>query len=130
MRLRVSSLVSTVVDVYPIYQLGLGAVVDIAEQPAMLELQKTYGKTIHTWAVDVSPDLPLGPPSLMASYTSDEQVPVAMVKARDDRLGVSTEAQRKHRQSYLPKYDKHREADQWEKSGKGIQFIADEVELT
>jgi hypothetical protein len=26
-----------------------GAVTDVAEQPAMLELQKTYGKTIHTW---------------------------------------------------------------------------------
>ncbi|KAJ3562706.1 hypothetical protein NP233_g9407 [Leucocoprinus birnbaumii] len=106
-----------------------GAVVNIAEQPAMLELHKTYGKTIHTWAVDISPDLPLGPPSLMASYTSDEQVPVTMVAERDSRLGVSTEAQKKHRQGYLPVFEKHREADEWEKSGKGIQFIADEVEL-
>ena len=43
---------------------------DLAEQPAMLELQKTYGKTIHTWAIDASPDLPLGPPNLMMSYVA------------------------------------------------------------
>jgi hypothetical protein len=54
----------------------------------MLELQKTYGKTIHTWvscplngvditltectcvqAFDKHPDLPLGPPHLMMAYT-------------------------------------------------------------
>lgn len=101
----------------------------MAEQPAMLELQKTYGKTIHTWAIDVSPDLPLGPPHLMGSYTSDEQVPHEMVNARDNRVGVSTEAQRDYRKKYLPPYEKSEDADEWEKSGKGVQFIANEVEL-
>lgn len=107
----------------------IGVITDIAEQPAMLELQQSYGKTIHTWAIDATPDLPLGPPNLMASYTSDEQVPAERVKARDSRLGVSTEAQREHRRSYLPKYDKDGEADKWEKSGKGVRFIATEVGL-
>jgi hypothetical protein len=95
----------------------------------MLELQKTYGKTIHTWEVDVTPELPLGPPSLMISYTSDNQVPKELVKSRDQRLGTQTEAQRQHRQSYLPAYEKNEGADEWEKSGKGVQFIAQEVDL-
>ncbi|KXN84567.1 hypothetical protein AN958_12313 [Leucoagaricus sp. SymC.cos] len=106
-----------------------GTVVDVAEQPAMLELQQSYGKTVHTWAIDVSPDLPLGPPNLMAAYTSDDQVPTETVKARDTRLGVSTEAQKEYRRSYLPKYEKNEEADEWEKSGKGLQFLATAVEL-
>lgn len=107
----------------------VGAIIDIAEQPAMIVLQQTYGKTIHTWAVDTFPDLPLGPPSLMVSYTSDEQIPHDLVHARDQRLGMVTEAQKEYRKNYLPSYEKERDADEWEKSGKGVQFIASEVEL-
>ncbi|KAH7889453.1 hypothetical protein F5I97DRAFT_1940806 [Phlebopus sp. FC_14] len=83
---------------------------DIAKKPAMLELQKTYGKTIHTWAFDESPDLPLGPPRLTVAYTSDAQ------------LGISSETKRKHRQGYLPHYEKDINADQWGKSRTGIVF--------
>jgi hypothetical protein len=32
------------------------------------------GKTVHTWAFDQHPDLPLGPPNVMMSYTG-ESVP-------------------------------------------------------
>lgn len=55
------------ISTHETYLLVTGPATDIAEQPAMLELQKTYGKTIHTWAIDIHPDLPLGPPSLMMS---------------------------------------------------------------
>lgn len=46
-----------------------------AEQPAMLNLRKTYGKTIHTWQSDIHPDLPLGPPSLMMAVHSHDDMP-------------------------------------------------------
>lgn len=46
------------------------AVNDVAEQPAMLELQDTYGKVIHTWAPDVHADLPLGPRADMSTRSS------------------------------------------------------------
>lgn len=46
-----------------------------AEQPAMLNLRKTYGKTIHTWQYDIHPHLPLGPPSLMMALNSHEEMP-------------------------------------------------------
>ncbi|KAF9246272.1 hypothetical protein BU15DRAFT_70379 [Melanogaster broomeanus] len=102
---------------------------DVVEQPAMLELQKTYGKTIHTWAYDEHPDLPLGPPQLMMSCTGDGQLAPQAIKERDQRSGISTEAKRKYRQGYLPKYEKDEEADQWEESGTGIVFEAREVNL-
>lgn len=82
-------------------------VMNQAEIPAMMELHDTYGKTIHTCTCspccicaqkrdiaddlgadlgqyDIHPDLPLGPPTLMMSYTSDEQVPKDLVKKRDE----------------------------------------------
>jgi len=102
---------------------------DVAEQPAMLELQKTYGKTIHTWACDKHPDLPLGPPQLMMAYTSDAQLEARVINERDQRTGISTEAKSKLRQGYLPKYEKDDMADQSEKSGTGIIFEAKGVKV-
>ncbi|KAF9000737.1 DUF1264-domain-containing protein [Cyathus striatus] len=103
-----------------------GTVSDAAEQPAMIELQKTYGKTIHTWAIDTSPDLPLGPPTLMMSYTSDDQVPHDLVRARDERIGVSTEHKKQYRKTYLPPYTASESADEWLSTGNGVEFIAKE----
>lgn len=89
----------------------------------MLELQQTYGKTIHTWAYDIYPDLPLGPPNLMMAYTGDGQgPPPEVLKTRDEKCGMDTEAKRKLRASYLPSYEKEAGADDWETTGKGISF--------
>lgn len=95
----------------------------------MFELHKTYGKTIHTWAIDITPDLPLGPPSLMMSYTKDGQIDPAIVKARDERLGVASDDKKRLRESYLPSYETAAGADEWEESGKGIEFRVHEVSL-
>ncbi|KAH7924576.1 DUF1264-domain-containing protein [Leucogyrophana mollusca] len=102
---------------------------DTAEQPAMLELQQTYGKTIHTWPYDTSPELPLGPPQLMMAYTHDGQLDEAAIKARDQRSGIYTDKKRKLRQGYLPEYQKDSKADQWEESGTGIVFKTEDVPL-
>lgn len=86
----------------------IDAINDIAERPAMLELHRTYGKTIHTWQPDVSPELPLGPPHLMMAYVRDDQVDTARLKNRDDTMGYSTEAKRALRDNYLPKERKEK----------------------
>lgn len=102
-----------------------GTAADIAEQPAMLELQRTYGKTIHTWAYDIYPDLPLGPPNLMMSYSNDEHAPPAeLIKSRDEKCGMDTAAKRSLRAEYLPSYEKHPDSDIWEKTGKVPVFEA------
>lgn len=102
---------------------------DTAEQPAMLELHQTYGKTIHTWAFDESPELPLGPPQLMMAFTRDDQASEETIRRRDERSGISTSAKRKLREGYLPPYQKDKKADQWEKSGTGIVFKPEEVQI-
>jgi hypothetical protein len=35
------------------------------------DLVKTYGKCIHTWAIDKNPELPLGPPEIMMVFNKD-----------------------------------------------------------
>jgi hypothetical protein len=59
----------------------------------------------------------------MVAYTSDEQVPHELVRARDERLGLQTEAQKKLRQGYLPSYHKAGDADAWERTGRGVEFV-------
>ncbi|KAI0341566.1 DUF1264-domain-containing protein [Trametopsis cervina] len=106
------------------------AVVDAAEKPAMLELQSTYGKTIHTWPYDINPDLPLGPPNLMMSYTNDSMgPPPELLEARDAESGQRTETKRQLRAEYLPPYEKSKGADQWATTGKGISFVPTERDL-
>jgi len=108
----------------------LDAVNDAAEQPAMLELQDTYGKVIHTWAPDVHADLPLGPPNLMMSFTSPGQVDEIKVRERDEKLGLSTEAKRQLREGYLPRIPQPAEGcDVGEKTGMSVQFVAKEVDV-
>ena len=95
----------------------------------MLELQKTYGKTIHTWAIDVTPDLPFGPPDLMMSYTDDGQLNPQIIGKRDERLEISMGEKTKCRASYLPPYEKAPGADEWDKTGKGLEFRVHETRL-
>ncbi|KAH8107129.1 DUF1264-domain-containing protein [Cristinia sonorae] len=104
--------------------------VDTAEQPAMLELQQTYGKTIHTWAYDTHPELPLGPPSLMMAYTGDGQgPPPALLKERDAQCGMDTAAKKQLRAGYLPAYETVQGSDAWVETGKAVLFEPVEREI-
>lgn len=102
---------------------------DTAEQPVMLHLHQTYGKTIHTWAFDEFPELPLGPPHLMMSFTGDNQTSDEAVRLRDERSKISSSAKKKLREGYLPPYQKDNKADQWEASGTGITFKSEETRI-
>ncbi|GAA5901869.1 OBAP family protein [Sporobolomyces salmoneus] len=103
---------------------------DQAEQGAMKELHRTYGKTIHTWAIDSSPALPLGPPNLMMSFTADNQVSDSVISRLEQTQGIDLAHKRELRSKYLDTgYEKHEGADQWEKTGKGIELATKEVEF-
>ncbi|WP_235837910.1 DUF1264 domain-containing protein [Chitinasiproducens palmae] len=58
----------------------------------------TDGKTFHTGHTDRDKTLPLGVPQLMMGFTKDGQVDPAMVKARDERLGIDSAARRRARE--------------------------------
>ncbi|KAL8915205.1 MAG: hypothetical protein Q9171_000324 [Xanthocarpia ochracea] len=70
---------------------------EMAERKEMEEVVGLYGKTFHFWQVDRGDKLPLGMPQLMASFTSDEQVPKGLLAERDERYRVSSEAKREKR---------------------------------
>lgn len=102
---------------------------DTAEQSVMLHLHQTYGKTIHTWAFDDFPELPLGPPHLMMSYTGINPPSDDAIRCRDERSGISSSAKKGLREGYLPRYQKDNKADQWETSGTGIMFKPEETQI-
>lgn len=102
---------------------------DRIEGNIIADFQKTYGKAVHTWAIDKNPDLPLGPPQLMMNVTGQGQLSDQVVQERDKRLGISTESKKELRAGYLPKYEKDEMADQWEKTGTGITFEPKEVKF-
>lgn len=102
---------------------------DTAEQSVMLHLHQTYGKTIHTWAFDDFPELPLGPPHLMMSYTGINSPSDDAIRCRDERSGISSSAKKGLREGYLPRYQKDNKADQWETSGTGIMFKPEETQI-
>ena len=79
-----------------------------------------YGKTIHTWQVDRDP-LPLGPPSLMMSLTSDAQLLAGELEAKDRVTGVVT-AELKARRADLEYRPRAAGVDQWETTGNGVEF--------
>ncbi|CEQ39315.1 SPOSA6832_00836 [Sporobolomyces salmonicolor] len=110
---------------------------DVAEQSAMTELHKandslwTYGKTIHTWAIDSSPSLPLGPPRLMMAFTADAQVSDSVISTVESVEQKSVAHKRELRAKYLDlNYEKAEGADQWEKTGKALELVAKEKDVT
>ncbi len=78
-------------------QLVAPGIPEVAEHALMEKLVGTYGKTWHTWHTDQDKRLPLGVPQLMMGFTADGQADPAMVRARDERLGVDSDARKAKR---------------------------------
>ena len=71
-----------------------------AETKEMEKVVELYGKVYHLWQVDRGHKLPLGPPQLMTSYTSADQLDFGqLLKDRDERFGADSQEKaeaRKH----------------------------------
>ncbi len=92
----------------------------IAEHELMENLIRTYGKTWHTWHTDLDKELPLGVPQLMMGFTADGQADPEMIRARDQRFGIDSQAGKKRRADIVaPAIDAM--ADGWQ-HGKTIQI--------
>ncbi|WAR61307.1 hypothetical protein PtB15_13B563 [Puccinia triticina] len=108
-----------------------GQVPENKERDMMSTIHKTFGKVIHTWNIDQNPELPLGPPSLMMSYTKPDMVDWDQVKRRDREQNVNTQERSKIRSTYLDMdYTKNKDADQWMRGGKPVQFKPIESSLS
>ena len=90
------------------------------EREAMEKLVSTYGKTWHAWHTDRGDQLPYGIPQLMMGFTSDGQASPALLQARDQRFGVSTDAKVQDRQG-IPSPTIQPGADAWE-NGSTVQL--------
>ncbi|KNZ62960.1 uncharacterized protein VP01_1201g4 [Puccinia sorghi] len=108
-----------------------GPVPENKERDMMSVIHQTFGKVIHTWNIDQHPALPLGPPSLMMSYTKPEMVDWEKVKRRDAEQKVNTQERSKIRSTYLDlNYPKNMDADSWMQSAKPVQFKPIESSLS
>ncbi|KAI8366724.1 uncharacterized protein BYT42DRAFT_595839 [Radiomyces spectabilis] len=101
--------------------------ISAAERQPMLDLQKTYGKTWHTWQVDRGDTLPLGPPQLMMALTADGQLDPEMEQKRQREEGISTQTKKDERKDF-PEYTPLEGADHW-KSGKSVQLKTETVQF-
>ncbi|KAK4048671.1 hypothetical protein OIV83_004641 [Microbotryomycetes sp. JL201] len=108
-----------------ILQLGTKSLVpqvgeDLAEKGPMTELHQTYGKTIHTWAYDKYPDLPLGPPHLMMSLQADDKIAPGLQQTYEEMAGTKIRDKQDFRQEYLDlSYQPKPGAD----SRDGVEFV-------
>ncbi|WVV47124.1 DUF1264 domain-containing protein [Pseudomonas sp. NA13] len=85
-----------------------------AETRLMENLVSTYGKTWHTWHTEQGNALPYGVPQLMMGFTADGQVDPQLVRERDGRMGVDSEAKKRARAGIqAPVIDPG--ADAWQK---------------
>lgn len=69
----------------------------VAEKALMTDLIGTYGKTWHTWQVDRGDQLPLGIPQLMMGFIADGQVDPELIRRRDARYDINSDAIREQR---------------------------------
>ncbi|AHL33553.1 hypothetical protein CD58_11875 [Pseudomonas brassicacearum] len=85
-----------------------------AETRLMENLVNTYGKTWHTWHTGQGNELPYGVPQLMMGFTADGQIDPQLVRERDRRMGVDSEATKRARAGIdTPPVDPG--ADAWQK---------------
>ncbi len=68
-----------------------------AEHALMAKLIHTYGKTWHTWHTDSGDRLPLGVPQLMMGFTAEGQSDPSLVRSRDRRFEIDSQAKRADR---------------------------------
>jgi len=90
---------------------------ELAEKSEMKKLITTYGKTYHTWQVDVDKALPLGPARLMMALTKDGMVSPSLVAKKDELTGIQT-GQRRHSREDIPAPAIDKGADRGLKSTK------------
>lgn len=69
----------------------------------------------------------------MGSFTAPNQVNPSLVKARDEKLGISTEAKSELRKGYLPNFGEEGKVldgcDEAVRKGTSLQFVAEERQV-
>lgn len=78
---------------------------DVAEQATLRRKVNSYGKTWHVWMSGVhgreADRLPLGPAHLAWSFNRDGEARPEMIRQRDERMQLDTQAARQARQPWV-----------------------------
>ncbi|KAJ5745374.1 hypothetical protein N7520_010556 [Penicillium odoratum] len=90
---------------------------EAAETAEMEDVAPIYGKTYHFWQVDRGDVVPMGPPQLMGSFRTEDDVKQAcpggldeLLRDRDERFGVDYKAKAKKREG-IAAVEKHEDSD-------------------
>lgn len=82
---------------------------EAAETAEMRDIIPLYGKVYHFWQVDRGDPVPMGPPQLMGSFTSEERVKLVhkeglkgLARDRDQRFGVDISVKAEKRKDIEP----------------------------
>jgi len=83
-------------------QLVAPGIPEVAETSLMKDKMNSYGKTWHVWNTGThdkpGDDLPLGEPHLAWSFSRDGEAQPALIRRRDESLGVDTAETRRGRE--------------------------------
>jgi hypothetical protein len=78
---------------------------EMADKELMRSKMNSYGKTWHTWNTGHGHEggdaMPLGEPALAWSFNRFGEAAPGLVESRDERMGISTEDRRRHRQDLV-----------------------------
>ncbi|KAF9483547.1 DUF1264-domain-containing protein [Pholiota conissans] len=86
---------------------------DPVESKEMEDLIHVYGKVYHLWQVDRGDQVPMGSPSLMASFTHSDEIPKVWKKVaeRDQKINADCMCKRHIRKDIEAKYAPKTHAD-------------------
>ena len=69
----------------------------------------------------------------MMAFTTPSALDPALLRARDEKLGISTDAKKKARAGYLPNYGESAAmaegCDEGERTGRSLQFVPEERQV-
>ncbi|GJZ35809.1 oil body-associated protein 2A-like protein [Tanacetum coccineum] len=104
---------------------------EMVAKPELENLATTYGKFWCTWQTDRGDKLPIGPPSLMLSPQDEVQCRVnpELVKKRDDKYNISTDAIRGSRTDIMGPQRLHPMADYWREHKKCHAIDVESTEM-
>ncbi|KAM7268774.1 hypothetical protein ACFE04_010940 [Oxalis oulophora] len=105
---------------------------EMLAKPELESLAKTYGKFWCTWQTDRGDTLPIGPPALMMSpqAASLSIIKPELVKKRDDKYNISTEALKAARREAINEPERiNPQADYWKQHGICFAIDIEKTEL-
>ncbi|KAL6553290.1 Oil body-associated protein 2A [Orobanche gracilis] len=104
---------------------------EMVVRPELENLAKTYGKFWCTWQTDRGDRLPMGPPALMMSPQAVNMgmVRPELVKKRDDKYNMSSEAMRAARIEIPEPEWINPQADYWKQHGKSFAVDIEKTEM-